>query len=107
MAQSGADRDGLCVRFGVYQARKSVTRVAADATTVTWVCLIEKEGTRCICGVITRPRQYVSDLLNTRLMADRRMRIWRAARRIRGVVAAPPVHVVELFSFSVIGFQIL
>ena len=51
--------------------------------------------------------QVVGQLLDTRLVADRRVRVGPAGRRLGRVLAAGAVHLVELLGLRVVGLHVV
>src|SRR5574339_236806 len=54
----------------------------------------------------SQSREVIGELLNARLMTHRRVRVRRAAMRLRWIFPLIAMHVIEPFGFSVIGFHV-
>jgi hypothetical protein len=107
MFQRGIHAEDLGVRLGVDQARVAVTGETADALALAAVLLIQQYAKRHMKRRHAEPAEIVTQLLDARLMTDRRKRV-RGARGRFGRIHAPlTVHLVELLGLGVVGFHIL
>ena len=102
-----ADRQHLGVRLCVNQAREAVAGRAADAVAVGHVGLVQHHPARGVERVVPRGREVVGELLDARLVRDGREGIGRAGRRLGRVLAARPVHLVELLCLRVVGLHLV
>ena len=94
------------VGLGLDQAGESVAGIAANAFRFVRLLLVEHDAERNVKGLDSEPGEIVTEALNARLMADRRMGIRGAGPRVGRVVAALAVDVVEIFSLRVVGLQV-
>ncbi len=69
--------------------------------------LIEQDAERQWKRMEAFAHKRVVQHLNARLMADRRIGIWLARLRLRGIDAMLTVHAVELLGFTVIGLELV
>ena len=96
----------LGVGLRVHQAREAVARGAAHAVAVRHVVL-EQPHT---AGGMKRPQpgrlEVVGELLDARLMADRGKRVGRGRRRLRRILAARTVDLVELLGERVVRLHL-
>ena len=84
----------LGVGLGVDQAGEAVARRAADAVAVRHVRLGQPHAARRVERVVARRLEVVRELLDPRLVRERRERVRRARRRLGRVLAARAVHLV-------------
>ena len=105
--EGGAHGHDFRVGFGVHQARKAVAGLAADAGAVRHVLLVQHHGAGSREGVVARRRQIVGQLLDARLVGNRRARIGSAGGRLGRIPAAQPVHVIHLLGPRVIRLQLV
>ncbi len=57
--------------------------------------------------MVACPGEVIGQLLDTRLMGNRRVGIGRAARWLGGVFAPRPMHLVQVLRFRIIRFHLL
>ncbi len=72
-----------------------------------WVRLVEHDPARRVEGVVTRRHEIVRELLDARLVRDGRVRVRGARRRLRRVLAAGAVHLVQLLGERVVRLQLV
>src|SRR4029453_17635428 len=102
MLERRVDAHHLRVGLGLQQARKAVTGVAADAAALLWVLLIENDADRHVEWAVADACEVVDELLDARLVAERRVRVRRARWRLGGIAAAFAVYVIEVLGFAVV-----
>src|SRR5262249_44993757 len=100
-------RDHMRVRLRLHQARKAVTGVTADALGFVRVLLVEHDAEWNVEWLQSEAGKVVSELLDARLMRDRRMRIGRARPGVGGILATRAVHMIEILSRHVVRFQVV
>src|SRR5439155_6691349 len=105
--ERGADGEHLGVRFRIDETGMSVARLAANAAAGSGVPLVQHHPKGDVKRLEPQTGEIVAELLNTRLMTDRRMRIRTAGRRIRGIFFPAAVHLIKLLGLRVIRFQVL
>ena len=105
--EGGTHTKDLGVGLGVDQAREAVAGRAADAAAERRVGLVEHDATRGVEGVPARGGEVVGQLLDPRLVRQRRERIGRTGRRLGRVLAPCPVHLVELLGLGVVGLHVV
>src|SRR5207248_2765508 len=81
--------------------------VAPDAGARPRIRFVELDPKRRVERPEALRGEILAELLQPWLVADRRMRIRRAGRRLGRVFAALPVHVVELLGARVVRLQIV
>ena len=101
------DADHLGVGLGLDQARKAVAGVAPDAAARARVLLVEHEADRNRERPVSLADEAVEHRLDARLVADRRVAVGGARRRLGGIAAPQPVHVVEVLGLGVVGLEVL
>ena len=102
-----AHAEDLGVGLGVHQAREAVARRAAHARAVGHVVLGEHHAAGRVERLVPGRLEVVGELLDARLVADRRERVGRAGGRLGRVLAARAVHVVELLGARVVGLHLV
>ena len=107
MLDRRAHGDHLGVGLGVHEAREAVAVVAAHAAAERHVALVEQDPARGVERMQPRRGEVVGELLDARLVRDRRERIRRARRRLGRVLAARAVHLVELLGLRVVRLDVL
>ena len=73
MLQRGNDAADMRISFGIDQTRIAVAGAAANAGAVLPVSFIEHHSERRVKRVQTKARKIVAQLLNARLVTDRRI----------------------------------
>ena len=111
VAQRRVDAHHLGVGLGVQQAREAVDPVAADADAVAGGAGRARPGSRShadrqVERVQPLLLQVVAQLLDPRLVLDRRVRVLRAGRPLGRVLAVPAVHDVEVLGLGVPGLEV-
>src|SRR5262249_12177602 len=107
MFEGWIDTDDLRIRFGVHQAREAVAGVATNAAALLRVLLIKHDTDRHVERAVSNPGEVINQLLNARLMAERRMQIGCTRRWVGRVAAAQAMHLVEMLRLGVIRFEVL
>src|SRR3989475_340849 len=107
MFESGVDAEHLGVRFRIDETGMSVARLAANAAAGSGVPLVQHHTKGDVERLEPQTGEIVAELLHTRLMTDRRMRIRSTGRWIRGILFPAAVHLVELLGLRVIRLQVL
>ena len=97
----------LGVRLAVHRAGEAVAVHAADAGAVGHVRLEEPDPARSVKRAVARRREVVGELLDPRLVRDRRERIRRARRRLGRVLSARAVHLVQLLGLRVVRLEVV
>ena len=91
----------------MHQAREAVARRAAHARAVGHVVLGEHHAAGRVERLAPGRREIVCELLDARLVADRRERVRSAGGRLGRVLAAGAVHLVELLGPRVVGLHLV
>ena len=107
MLESRANAEHLGVRLRMDEAREAVAGRTADAGRERRVRLVEHDPARRVERAVTRRREIVRELLDTRLVRDGRVRVRRTRRRLGGVLAASAVHLVQLLGERVVRLQLV
>ena len=102
---AGRTAEHLGVGLGVHQAREAVAGGAAHAAAVGRVLLVEQHAARRVERVQPGRLEVVGELLDARLVADRRVRVGRAGVGLGRVLAARAVHLVELLGLRVVRLE--
>src|SRR3989304_7638387 len=107
MSNRRLNTDHLGIRLCVHQARKAVTGVTSDAATIVHVLLIQHDAEWCVKRTEAVACKVVTQLLDTRFVADRwverRGACWGRGR----IYASLTVYLIEMLGFSVKGFHLL
>ena len=90
----------------MHQARESVAVGTAHALAEGHVALIEHDPAGRMKRVVSRGREVVRELLDPRLVRDRRERVGRARGRLCRVLPAGAVHLVELLGKRVVRLHL-
>ena len=106
-AEDGPDRDHLGVGLGVHQARVAITPGAADAGAARPVGLVQQDPARRVERVPAALGQAIGDLLEPRLMRDRRPRVLLRPVALGRVLAVIPVHLVQLLGRRVPRLEVV
>src|SRR5262245_61965306 len=91
----------------MHDAGEAVAAIAADAGAVWHVRLVEHHPAGGMEWPVAGGGQIVMQLLDARLVRDRRERIGSARRRFRRVLASSAVHLVELLPLGVVRLHLL
>ena len=94
------------VGLAVGQAREAVEAVAAHAAARLRVGLVEVDADRQVERLVAGRREVVVELLDARLVRDRRVRERARARRLGGVLAGLAVDEVEPLGLGVVGLEV-
>src|SRR5207245_9941387 len=78
---------------------------AMDAGPLFRMSSVEPHAHRQVEGPVTGPDQILIQFLNARLMADRRVAIWGAGRRLRRILTTLSVHLIEIFRLCIVRLQ--
>ena len=105
--QGRADAAHLGVGLGVQRARKAVAVRAPHADAVGHVRLVDQDAARRVERVIAARGQVIGELLDPRLVGDRGVRVGRAGRRVRRILAPRAVHLVERLGGGVVRLHVL
>src|SRR6187551_3726493 len=87
-----------------------VTAVAVGAAhtgAVGRVLLVEQDPAGGVEGVVAGGFELIGELLDPRLVRHGRVRVRRAGRRLRWILAPCSVHLVELLGLRVVGLQLV
>src|SRR6266700_7115437 len=101
------DAHNLRVGLGTHKASESVAGVAANAATLLRILLVEHDPNRNVEGLQAGARKVIGQLLNTWLVAHSRPGIWGVGRRLRWILAAIAVHLIEILRLSVVRLQVV
>src|SRR5687767_2812006 len=96
----------LRVRFRLKETRVTVAGAALDTAAAPRLLLVEHDPERHVERLQPGAREVAAELLHAWLVRDRRMRIGSTRRRIRGVLAALSVHLIETLGFGVVRLEI-
>ena len=96
----------LGVGLGVHQAREAVARPATHARAQVRRGLVEHHPARRVERMQPGRRQVVGELLDPRLVRDRRVRVGAAGRRLGRVLAADAVHLVHPLGRQVVRLHV-
>src|SRR5262249_37969382 len=81
--------------------------IAADAATLARIALVEHDAHGHRERTPALPGEPVDDLLDARLVAERRMAVGRTRGRLGGIAAAQPMHLIEVLGLRVVRFEIV
>ncbi len=107
MFQRRIDRAHLRVRFCRDKARETVAGAAADTFARLRVAFVEHDAKRRMKWAQAKTSEIIGKLLQPRLVADRRVRVAGARRRLGGVFAAVAVHMIEPLRLGVVGLHVV
>ena len=107
MLEGRADAQHLGVGLGVDQAGEAVAGRGAQAAAVGRVGLVEHDAAGRVERVVAGGGEVVGELLDARLVGDRRMGVGGAGGRLGRVLAADPVHLVALLGLGVVGLHVV
>src|SRR5439155_21752995 len=85
----------------------AVACVATNAGTLPWVLLVQHDAQRRMKRSQTRTGEIVGQVLDARLVTDRRPRIWFSSGWFSRIVPAVSVDLVKLLGLTVIRFQVV
>ena len=91
----------------MHEAREPVAGRAAHAVAVGRVLLEQADAARRVERLQPRGREVVGELLDPRLVADRRERVGRRGRRLGRVLAARAVDLVALLGERVVRLELV
>ena len=97
----------LGVRLGVHDAGEAVAVVAAHAAAERHVVLAQQHAARGMEGMQSRCGKVVRELLDARLVRDRRERVGRAGGWLGGVLAPRSMNLVELLGLRVVRLHLV
>ena len=106
-SSAGPHAEHLGVGLGVHQAREAVAGRAAHAVAVRHVRLVQHHAAGRVERMEPGGGEVVRELLDPRLVRDRRERVGSARRRLGRVLAARAVHLVELLGQRVVGLHLV
>src|SRR5207244_10703883 len=86
---------------------KAVAVGTADAAAVGHVALVEHDPAGSMERVVAGGRELVGELLDARLVRDGRERVGRARLRLRRILAARAVHLVQLLGLGVVRLELV
>src|SRR6516162_1960355 len=89
------------------QAWEAIAGLAANAFAGAGVLFIELDPERHMEWFQPEASEIVAQLLHTRLVADRWMRIGAASERVCGVDSALPMHVIQILGFQVVRLEVV
>src|SRR5262245_65454226 len=107
MLERGIDAEDLSVCFRMNQTGMPVAGVATDASAGSGVLLVQHASQRHVKRLEPQTGEVVAELLNTRLVTDRRMGIGHARRWIRRIFRTSAVHPIESLGLRVIRLELL
>ena len=102
--QGWADGDHVGVGLRVHQAGEAVTGGAADAGAEGGVGLVEHDPVGGVERVQPHLCETVEELLDARLVRDRRVRVWPAGW-VGRVLSAGAVHLVQVLGLGVVRLE--
>ena len=105
--ERGPDPEHLGVGLGLDEAREPVAGLAADAAAVGQVVLEQADAARCVERVVAGPLQVVGELLDPRLVGQRRVRVLGAGVPLGRVLAVVAVYLVELLGAGVVRLEVV
>jgi hypothetical protein len=105
MRQGRVDANHLGIRFGVDETGMSIAGRAPDAGALAGISLIQHHADRHVKRLESEADEVIVQLLDPRLVGNRRMPVGRAGRWIGGVLAALAMHLVEMFGLGVVRLQ--
>ena len=80
LLESGSDAEHLRVRLGVHEAGEPIARAASDARAERHIRFVQHHAARGVERVVARCREVVGQLLDPRLVRQRRERVGPARR---------------------------
>src|SRR5258705_4407170 len=107
MLQRRVDADRLRISFGANQTWMAVAGIATNAGTGAWVLFIDPNPKRDVKRLEASSLKIIVQMLNALLVTDGRIFVGRAGVCFRWIFTAGTVHLIEVFGFGVIGFQLV
>src|SRR5437667_2624204 len=102
VSQRRHDTADVRVRFCVNKAGEAVAGIATNAGAFPRIFLIQHDAEWSMKWLQPVQRKVVAQLLDARLMADRRVWEWSTAVRLSRIFADRAMHVINLLRLSVI-----
>src|SRR5215475_90395 len=93
------------IGFGVDQAGIAIARTASNTWAILPISFIEHHSKRRVKRIQPEAREIVAQLLNARLVTNRRIRKCTAAARFGKVFPGFTMHMVNAFRFGVVWLQ--
>src|SRR6185312_2250413 len=103
MLERGPHPEYIRVRLAVHGAGEAVAVLAAHASAVRQVRLVQADAARRVEGVVAGGGQVVGELRDARLVRDGRERVRSARVRLSRILAMGAMHLVELLRLRVVG----
>jgi hypothetical protein len=107
MRERRVHADHVRVRLRAHEAGMAVASRAPDARASLRLALVQHDAERNVEGAKPLSSEVVGELLDARLVADGRMRVRIARRRIRRIDTALAVHLVEALGAPVVRLEVL
>src|SRR6266478_6772737 len=107
MLKSRIDTDRLRVSLCANQTWMAVAGVATNARTLARILFIDANAKRHVKWLQSGALKVIVQMLNPLLVADSRILVRRAGPRLGWIFAAIAVNLIEMFSFGVIGLQLV
>jgi hypothetical protein len=107
MRQRRVHAANLGVRLGVDQAGEAVAALAADAGALVRGLLVKHDAQRRVEGVQAEAGEFVGQVLDAQLVADRRVQVRGAGGRLGRVFAAGAVDVIQPLRLGVVGLEVV
>ena len=105
--ERGIHREHLRVGLRPDQAGVAVAGGAADARAAIRALLVQLDAERGVEWLQARAGEVLRQVLQARLVAHRRVRVWLAGVGVRRVLAALAVHVVHALRARVVGLHLV
>ena len=83
----------------------SVAGGAPDTAALAWVAFIQHDAERCVERTEAQALKIVVQVLDARLVADGRISVGTARRRLGGIFATLPMHLIETLCPEIVGLQ--
>ena len=107
MLEGRADAHHLRVRLAVHETRETVAVHAAHAGAVREVRLVEADTARRMERMEPGGLELVGEPLDPRLVRDRRKRVRSAGRRLRRILTARAVDLVQVLGLRVVRLELV
>src|SRR5678815_2522325 len=107
MLQRRIDTDRLCISLSANQTGMAVAGIAANTRALPWIIFINANAEWYMKRLQTCSLKIIVQMLNTLFVTNRRIFVGRAGVWFCWIFTAVTVHLVEVFSFGVIGFQLV
>src|SRR6266700_171477 len=107
MLQRRIDTDRLRISLCANQTWMTVAGITANAGAGARVLFIDPNPKRHVKRLQAGSLKIIVQMLNTLLVTDGRIFVGRAGVWFRWIFPAVTVHLVEMFSFGVIGLQLV